>query len=87
MTLTPVQSLPKRNNHCKNKVEQMLKDFVSSDMTIARVDYHASEYKNIYTLYSTIHHAIKRLKLRIRVVARNQQVYLLKNDFPKREES
>ena len=78
MTLTPVKSLPKKTCFGKNNVRKILEDFVSSDMVIARVDYHAGEYKNSYTLYSTIHKAIKLKELPIRICMRNQQVYLIK---------
>lgn len=78
MTLTPVESLPKRVANSRNDVEKLLQEFVDSGMKIARVDYYASEYKSSSTLYSSLHFAIGRQNAKVKVHMRNRQVYLIK---------
>lgn len=78
MTLTPVESLPKRTINGRNEVEKLLKDFVGSGMKIARIDYYTSEYRSVNTLYSSVFYAIKRIKAPVRVHMRNRQVYLIR---------
>ena len=78
MTLTPVQSLPKRSQYSKNDLEKLVKEFVDSGIQIARIDYYASECKSENTLYAGIKHAVTRLDAKVKVQMRNRQVYLVK---------
>ena len=78
MTLTPVKSLPKRTTFGYNDLEKVLKEFVSSGMTIARIDYRPDEYRSHDVLYSGVHVTIKRLGLTVKVCMRNGEVYLMR---------
>ena len=78
MTLTPVNSLPKKAAYGKNDLEKLVKEFVDSGIKIARVDYCTSEYKSFNSLYTGIRFAVKRLDAKVNVRIRNHQVYLIR---------
>lgn len=78
MTLTPVESLPKRAVYGRNDIEKLIKEFVNSGVKIARIDYRAYEYKSSNALYSGVYNAIARLEVPVKVRMRNLQVYLIR---------
>lgn len=77
MNLTPVESLPERR--MRKDLQQMIMDFVESDLEVVRVDYTDSDYKSQKVCYGCLHTAAKRSGFSIRVCIRNGQIYIIKD--------
>lgn len=64
----------------KKDVQALLEEFMSADITIARVDFNEREYKHLKSAHSSFHNAVKTGGFPIEVRCLNKQLYLIRKD-------
>lgn len=75
MTLTPVESLPKKENRgFRHDLQTLVKEFMNGDARIAKID----GYVFTYSLYNGLRAAVQRSGYPVRVHMRGNDVYLVK---------
>lgn len=84
MLLKPVEFIPggKLYGEKKNDLKNLFSDFIESDIKYAKVEYLDAEYpdaKHCYkSLYNSLHGSNRWANKSMRVVFRNNEVYLMK---------
>ena len=67
--------------YVRTKLQVILEDFMKMDTPCARVVLEEKSYCNIASAQSSFKRAAKRLTLPIKVVCRNNKLYLLRTDL------
>lgn len=78
MNLTYVENLPKRIYKPRNKLIELIEEFVNSDREVARVDFEKNEYKSPLNAYKGLHNAIKKSHRAVKVTIRGNNVFLVR---------
>lgn len=80
MRFTEVKEVPKVRGRNVLLVKE-LEEFVNMGVKIVKATYAPGEYKNLNSCQATLHKAIKREHLPIRVMSRGEDIYLVRTDM------
>lgn len=81
MRFTEVKEVPVRSNGRNALLVKELEEFVNMGVKNVKVTYAPGEYKNANTCQATLHKAIKREHLPIKVKTRGEDIYLVRTDM------
>lgn len=80
MTLTFVEKLPETNRRIKphSKLSVFIDNFCNSDHKVMKIEFTTEDYVSTKSCYNTWQVAARRSKRPVKVVQRNNEVYLIK---------
>lgn len=82
MTFTEVDKRKVQKRHrIPYRVETVVNQFMQMNVEAVKVNFSEYEYKDVYSAYSSLYKAVKRLKLPIDVRISKGEVYLIRNDM------
>ena len=81
MRFTEVKEVPMRSNRRNTLLVKELEEFVNMGVKNVKVTFTPGEYKNANSCQATLHKAIKREHLPIRVMIRGGDIYLVRTDM------
>lgn len=79
MKFVEVKEVPGRT--IKKNLYGYLNEFMVLDIKVAKVEFNKMEYKNTITAYQCLHRAIKRQRLPLTIIKRNDEIFLVRNDM------
>lgn len=77
MKFVKVNDIPK-NERGWHSLQDMIEQFVNSDIKIVKVDFDEHDYKSLKSCDNSMRVAVKRSGHRVKVVQRNGELYLKK---------
>lgn len=77
MKFVEVNEIP-MNKRGWHSLQDMIEEFVNSDIKIVKVDFDRNDYKTVKSCDNSIRVAVKRSGHRVKVVQRNGELYLKK---------
>lgn len=80
MRFTEVKEVPKVRRRNELLVKE-LEEFVNMGVKNVKVTFKPDEYKNLNSCRATLHEAIKREHLPIKVKVRGEDIYLIRTDM------
>ena len=81
MTFTKVDEVPKYEHKQRHKLGIYLKEFMASNIKVAKVNFVEGEYKSLKSAHESLRVAAKRWVLPIDVVKRGDEVFLVRRDI------
>ena len=79
----PLPETNKKRKHVAWKsIDDILEEFIAMDTKIAKMEFvYGVDYKNSRSAYETWHRLLKSRKYSVRIVSRNEELYLVKTDM------
>ena len=80
MTFTKVEKVPEQRRACKNLI-RFLTQFMAENIKIAEVRFTEHDYKSAKVAQTSMIYAIKRERLPIKTVKREERLFLVRTDM------
>lgn len=79
MKFVEVKEVPGRT--IKKNLYGYLNEFMTMDIKVAKVEFNKMEYKTVISAYLCIYRAVQKSRLPLRVMKRNDEIFLVRNDM------